>query len=67
MFSPSEKRFYKPDIIATAKDDEYEYYKMIYKVPSDYKITFREYCFGNNWLLTWDGNKWNGKNVHHAS
>ena len=38
------------------------------KVPSDYTLpkfltfTFREYCFRNNWSITWDG-----KNVQSKS
>ena len=54
---------HEPDIITTAKDDECEYYKMIYKVPSDYTLpkfltfTFNEHCFGNKRSLTWDGKK----------
>ncbi|KAK8840029.1 hypothetical protein M9Y10_031314 [Tritrichomonas musculus] len=57
--------FYKPSIIS--EDDDY--YKMIFEIPSTYSIplnltfSFKEYCFGNQWSLTWDGTKWNGNNI----
>ena len=46
-----------------------ECYKMIFKVPSNYNLpngltfTLKEYCFGNDWTLTWDGKKWIGDNI----
>uniref|UniRef100_UPI0025A67C68 hypothetical protein n=1 Tax=Bacteroides acidifaciens TaxID=85831 RepID=UPI0025A67C68 len=48
---------------------ECECYRMVYKIPSTYDIPtnltfkFSEYCFGNTWALTWDGNKWVGDSI----
>ena len=53
--------------------DQIECYKMVYKIPDDYEIPsqlnfkFIEHCFGNEWSLYWDGNKWNGANVQGRS
>ena len=34
-----------------------------YTIPPMQEFRFNEYCFGNKWLLTWDGTKWSGDNV----
>ena len=55
--------------------DEIDCYKMVYVLPSEkeYEIPlnlnfkFTEHCFGNEWSLRWDGNKWNGNNVQGRS
>ena len=42
---------------------------MVFKIPSDYMIpdglnfTFTEHCFGNHWMLRWNGNEWEGDNI----
>ena len=60
--------FYKPSIITQQAEGEYDYYKMVFEIPESYTIPdnlmfkFKEYCFGNEWALEWDGLKWNGKN-----
>ncbi|KAK8840657.1 hypothetical protein M9Y10_030432, partial [Tritrichomonas musculus] len=61
--------FYKPSKII----DEDAYYKMIYEIPTNYVIpnnmqfVFKEYCFGNEWKLTWNGTNWNGDNIKGRS
>ena len=55
--------------------DKIDCYKMVYVLPpeKEYSIPlnsnfkFTEHCFGNNWSITWDGNKWNGNNVQGRS
>ncbi|KAK8895928.1 hypothetical protein M9Y10_013814 [Tritrichomonas musculus] len=48
---------------------ECECYTMIYKIPESYEIPtnlsfkFKEYCFGNSWVLTWDGSNWVGDDI----
>ena len=60
---------YKPNTIT----EDNEYYKMIYKIPSNYTIPtnlqfkFNEYCFGNKWDLIWNGTKWDGNNIQGRS
>ena len=66
--------FYKPSIITQQKDGEYDYFKMVFKMPDNYTIPdnllfkFKEYCFGNEWVLEWTKDEqhpngyWNGKN-----
>lgn len=62
------KYFYKPDIITKEIIDDIDYYKMIFKIQSDYEIPlmqefkFTEYCFENNWSLRWNGKVWEGEN-----
>ncbi len=42
---------------------------MIFKIPDDYIIPdglefmFTDYCFGNDWSLTWEEGKWKGDNI----
>ncbi|KAK8886004.1 hypothetical protein M9Y10_041463 [Tritrichomonas musculus] len=61
--------FYKPSKII----DEDAYYKMIYEIPTNYvfpnnmQFVFKEYCFGNEWKLTWNGTNWNGDNIKGRS
>ena len=70
--------FYKPDIIRYNDDVKYieptdnlewscECYEMIYKVPYDIpngmNFKLKEYCFGNEWSLTWNGTEWLGDNI----
>lgn len=46
-----------------------ECYKMVFQIPDEYDIPiglefrFKEHCFGNQWLLSWDGAKWCGENI----
>ncbi|KAK8834093.1 hypothetical protein M9Y10_020179 [Tritrichomonas musculus] len=64
---------YLPDIITeetleieapNSNKVEKEFYKIIYKIPTDYvipinmKFIFKEFCFGNEWDLIWNGSKW---------
>ena len=68
---------YLPDIITEetleieAPDTnkvEKEFYKIIYKIPTDYVIPnglefgFKEFCFGNEWTLIWNGSEWTDNN-----
>ena len=65
---------YRPSITRTVViDTTKEAYKMCwmlkfafdkdYTIPPYLEFRFNEYCFGNKWMLTWDGKKWNGSNV----
>ena len=60
---------YKPSYINETAD----HYSMTFCIPDDYEIptnmdiTFKEYCFKNTWVLTWDGNKWIGNNIQGRS
>ena len=59
---------YKPTLITSEKVDEIEYYKMVYEIPSQFKIPygvdfqFTDYCFNNYWHLRFAGNTWIGEN-----
>ena len=60
---------YKPSRI-TEND---EYYSMTFHIDQNYTIpinmtfTFNEYCFMNNWTLTWTGTEWIGNNIQGRS
>ena len=60
---------YKPSRI-TENDD---YYSMTFHIPNDYVIptdmtfTFNEFCFNNNWSMTWNGTEWIGNNIQGRS
>ncbi|KAK8837125.1 hypothetical protein M9Y10_037180 [Tritrichomonas musculus] len=68
---------YLPDIITEENLEielpdknkgEKEFYKIIYKIPTDYVIpnglefSFKEFCFGNEWTLKWNGSEWTNNN-----
>ena len=60
---------YKPSYINESGDN----YSMTFNIPDNHPLPtgmefcFKEFCFNNTWLLTWDGDKWVGNNIQAKS
>ncbi|KAK8898928.1 hypothetical protein M9Y10_001220 [Tritrichomonas musculus] len=60
---------YKPSFINESGDN----YSMTFNIPDNHPLPtgmefcFKEFCFNNTWLLTWDGDKWVGNNIQAKS
>lgn len=62
--------FYKPDYITEEVFGGQAYYKIVFRIPTNFTIPedlefkFTEYCFRNEWSLTWNDTlkKWEGNN-----
>ena len=60
---------YKPSKI----NENDDYYSMTFHIddsfslPTNMTFTFNEFCFMNNWTLTWTGHEWIGNNIQGKS
>ena len=55
---------YKPTLTSEVQIDDKKYWLLQwniddnYNIPNGLEFKFSEYCFGNKWVLSWDGTKW---------